>query len=138
MERRRQEETAPEALQALRRGWCLGSPNFRREMLLRMEGRLGEHHAGELHRASAEAKAERIIGEELQRRGWQEADLLAGRKNDAVKLEIATRLRRETTRSTKAIAGRMHLGSSKAAHRSLHSYRRSGGVATAGQGQLGI
>jgi REP element-mobilizing transposase RayT len=47
-------------------------------------------------------------------------------------------LRRETTLSTKAIAARVHLGSSKAANRSLHSYRRGGAVASAGQGQLGI
>jgi hypothetical protein len=99
MERRRLEETDPEALKVLRRGWCLGSQSFRREMLLRMEGKLGDHHSGELHRASAEAKAERIIAEELQRQGLQEADLLARRKSDAVKLEIAARLRRETTLS---------------------------------------
>jgi REP element-mobilizing transposase RayT len=47
-------------------------------------------------------------------------------------------LRRETTLSTKAIAARVHLGSSKAANRSLHSYMRGGAVASAGQGQLGI
>jgi hypothetical protein len=33
-----------------------------------LEGRLGDHHANELHRASAEAKAERIIAQEQQRR----------------------------------------------------------------------
>jgi hypothetical protein len=126
MERRRLEETDPEALKVLRRGWCLGSQSFRREMLLRMEGKLGDHHSGELHRASAEAKAERIIAQELQRQGWQEADLLVRPKNDTVKLEIATRLRRETTLSTKAIAARVHLGSSKAANRSLHRYMRGG------------
>ena len=91
-----------------------------------------------MHRASAEAKAERIIAEELERQGWQETDLLARRKNDAVKLEMAARLRRETTLSTKAIAARVHLGSSKAANRSLHSYMRGGGTASAGQRQLGI
>jgi hypothetical protein len=107
-------------------------------MLLRMEGRLGEHHAGELHRASAEAKAERIIAEELERQGWQEVDLLARRKSDAVKLEIAARLRRETTLSTKVIAARMHLGSSKAANRSLHRYMSAGQAAGVGQRQLGI
>ena len=37
------------------------------------------------------------------------------------KLEIAARLKRETTLSTKAIAARVHLGSSKAENRSLHS-----------------
>ncbi len=46
MERRRQEETDPEAQKALRRGWCLGSSGFKRQMLLQMEGELGEHHAG--------------------------------------------------------------------------------------------
>ena len=103
-----------------------------------MEGKLGEHHSGELHRESAEAKAERIIAEELQRLGWQEADLGVRRKNDAGKLALAARLRRETTLSTKAIAARVHLGSSKAANRSLHSYMRGGAVASAGQGQLRI
>ena len=107
-------------------------------MLLRMEGKLGEHHLGELHRASAEAKAERIIAEELERRGWQEADLVARRKSDAVKLEIAARLRRETTLSIKAIAARMHLGSSKAANRSLYRHMRGDGATSVGQGQLGI
>jgi len=138
MERRRVEETDPEALKALRRGWCLGGQSFRRELLLRMEGKLGEHHSGELHRASAEAKAERIIAEELQRQSWQEADLLSRRKNDAVKLEIAARLRRETTLSTKAIAARVRLGSSKAANRNLHAYMRGGGCGSSGQGQLGL
>jgi REP element-mobilizing transposase RayT len=80
----------------------------------------------------------RIIAQELQRQGLQEADLLARRKSDAIKLEIAARLRRETTLSTKAIAGRVHLGSSKAANRSLHSYMRGGAVGSASQGQLGI
>ena len=31
----------------LRRGWCLGSEEFKRQALARMEGKLGEHHAGE-------------------------------------------------------------------------------------------
>ena len=60
-----------------------------------------------------EAKAERIIAKELQRQGWQEADLLRRPKNDAVKLEIAARQRRETTLSTSTIAARMHMGSSR-------------------------
>jgi hypothetical protein len=94
--------------------------------------------SGELPRASAEAKAERIMAEELQRHGWQEADLLSRRKSDAVKLELAARLRRETTLSTKAIAARVHLGSSKAANRSLHNYMRGGPAASAGQAQLAI
>jgi hypothetical protein len=91
-----------------------------------------------LHRASAEAKAERIIAEELGRQGWQEADLAARRRNDPVKLELAARLRRETTLTIKAIAARAHLGSSKAANRSLHGYMRGVVQGGAGQGQLKI
>ena len=101
------------------------------------DGLAAEHHSGELHRASAEAKAERIIAEELERHGWQESDLAARRKSDAVKLGMAA-LRRETTLSTKAIALRLHLGSSKTANRSLHRYMRGGGAASAGQEQLGL
>ena len=51
-----------------------------------------------------EAKAERIVAAELRRRGWKEGDLAERRKNDPDKLEIAARLRRETTLSVKDIA----------------------------------
>ena len=75
-----------------------------------------------MHRASAEAKAKRIIGEELRRQGWKEADILARRKNDPLRLELAARLRRETTVSMKGIAERVRLGSLKAANLNLHDY----------------
>ncbi len=39
-----------EGLKALRRGWCLGSEEFRQKLLELMAGKLGESHAGELHR----------------------------------------------------------------------------------------
>ena len=113
----------------MRRGWCLRSGDFKRQMLRRMERGLGEHHAGALHRGSAEAKAERILGEELKGRGWGEQELVRRRKNDPIKLELAARLRRETTLTVKAIAARVHLGSSKSAnanlHRSLHQGEKS-------------
>ncbi len=56
---------------------------------MRMEGELGDHHSGELHLASAETKAERIVAEELKRQGWQEEDLVTRRKNDPLELELA-------------------------------------------------
>jgi hypothetical protein len=58
---------------------------------------LGEHHSGELRRETADAKAERLISEELRQLGWKEADLVARRKSDPTKLAIAARLRTETT-----------------------------------------
>jgi hypothetical protein len=123
----------PEAQKALRRGWCLGSSGFKREMLLRMESGLGEHHSGELRQGSAEAKAERIVAEELKRLGWKEAELKSRRKNDPDKLEIGARLRRETTLTIKAIAARVCLGTSKAANDKLHRHLREGAKARKGK-----
>ncbi len=63
--------------------------------------------------------------EELQRRGWQEADLIRRRKNDLGKLEIAARLRRETTLTIKAIAARVHLRSCESANAKLNQHLRA-------------
>src|SRR5258708_6625381 len=80
-----------------------------------MDGQVGEHHFGQLRLETAQARAERIIAEELGRLGWQETDLASRRKHDPGKLQIATRLRKETTLTVKQIAGRLHLGTPKSA-----------------------
>ena len=59
----------------MRRGWYLGTKEFKKELLARMEGRLGKNHAGQLRREVAEASAQRIIERELKRQGWNEAEL---------------------------------------------------------------
>ncbi len=120
MEARRLEPGDEAALKMFRRGWYVGSEVFRHERLARMEGKLGEHHAGELRRETAEAKGERIIAEELRRLGWSESDLVSRRKNDPGKMAIAVRLRRETTLSIKGIALRAHLGTSNTANARLN------------------
>ena len=80
-----------------------------------MEGKIGAHHFGQLRLETAQAKAERLIGEELGRLGWQETDLASRRKHDPGKLRIAARLRKETTLTVKQIAERLHLGTPKSA-----------------------
>src|SRR5205807_2199205 len=65
MEGRRLEEGDEEALKIFRRGWCLGGEQFKKPMLEKMEGKLGERHSGELRRETAQAKPERIISQEL-------------------------------------------------------------------------
>jgi len=112
--------------------------NHKRQLLQRMEGSLGGHHAGELHRQAADAKAERIIAEALQRNGWSEQELQGRRKNDPAKLDIAARLRRETTLSLKAIAARVHLGTSKAANVTLHHHLSRCPVHDPAQVRLGL
>jgi hypothetical protein len=58
--------------------------------------------------ASCASEAERIVTEEVQRRGWQEQDLVSRRKNDPARLEIAARLRRQTALSLREIAALVH------------------------------
>jgi REP element-mobilizing transposase RayT len=109
-EARRLEPGQPQALKALRRGWCLGSEEFRQQKLEELDGQLGAHHFGQMRLEVGQAKAERLIGDELRRLGWQERDLEERRKRDPSKLALAVRLRKETTLSVKEIAARLHLG----------------------------
>jgi REP element-mobilizing transposase RayT len=122
MEARRHEAMEEAEYEPLRRGWGLGGEAFRKEMLERMEGRLGEHHAGELKRESALVRAERIVAEELGRQGWTEEQLRQRRKSDPVKLALAARLRRETTLTVGWIAQRLQMGTRKSAAVKLHRW----------------
>lgn len=115
MEARRLEVGDEEGLKALRRGWCLGSEQFKKEKIEQIEGKVGEHHFGKLRQETAQAKSERIIAEEMERLGWKQEDLLCRRKQDPVKIQLAVRLRKETTLSVREIAERLHLGTAKSA-----------------------
>lgn len=125
MEARRTEESDVEEWKKIRRGWCLGSAEFKEDLLERMEGRLGEHHSGALKRESAQAKAERIIAEELKGRNWSERDLKLRIKSDPEKLALAARLRRETTLTLPVIAARLQMGSWKSFRAKLHRWRKA-------------
>lgn len=94
---------------ALRRGWCLGSDDFRRELMQRAE-KPGAGYTVPRKEAALE-KAERILGQELSALGWKEKELAARRKADPEKLRLAQRLRGETTVSLKWIAQRLKMGS---------------------------
>jgi hypothetical protein len=85
--RRRAEELDAEEWKPLRRGWCLGSEQFKEQMLELIGDKLGEHHSGELKRETAELKAERIIAEELTKLKWTNADLKLRLKSDPQKSE---------------------------------------------------
>jgi hypothetical protein len=102
-----------------------------------MEGKQGEHHAGELRLETAQAQGERIMAEELVRLGWPEKDLVARRKSDPDKLAIASRLRRETTLSIKAIAARVRMGTSKSAKARFHEAMRDRSASDPNHGRLG-
>jgi len=110
MERRRTEEAGAD-YKLVRRGWCLGSEDFRKELLAAVVERVGASHYGSERQESGEQKAERTVMEEMKRLGWEKGDLQRRRKGDKGKVAMARRLRKETTMSLKWIAQRLQMGS---------------------------
>ncbi len=98
------------AFKAVRRGWCLGGEAFRRELLAQVAEKRGHWHFGAELVESVEAKAERLIEAELQRKGWTAADLQARRKGDPFKVRLAAKLRAQTTVTMSWIAERLCMG----------------------------
>lgn len=109
MEERRLQEAGGD-WQSIRRGWCLGDEAFRKELLAQAHELSGENHYGQHRRETAEEKAERLVTEELRRRRWTEEQLGGRPKGDTAKVQMAARLRRETTVSLKWIARRLQMG----------------------------
>jgi len=107
-ERRRRDEPGP--WKSVERGWCLGDEEFRQELLEQMEPKLGRHHGGPERQETAESRAERLLAEELERRGWSAEQLAGRRKGDREKVRIARRLRRETTMTLDWIAEQLNMG----------------------------
>jgi hypothetical protein len=60
--------------------------------------------------ATRVAHAERVLQEELSRRGWNEAELERRRKGDPEKVQLAGQLRSRTTMTLKWIAQRLTMG----------------------------
>lgn len=109
MEERRT-EAAAEQWKGLRRGWYVGDKAFQQELLEIAEAQVGRNHYGAERQETAEQKARRIMGEELRRRGWTKASLNQLRKGDAGKVQIARRLRAETTVTLQWIAAALAMG----------------------------
>ena len=110
MEQRRREEAGAD-YQAVRRGWFLGSEEFRQELLAAEAHRIGANHYGSDRFETGQEKARRIIAQELKRRGWTEQDLRKRRKGDRHKVKLARRLRSETTMTLAWVAQHLHMGS---------------------------
>lgn len=109
LEARRAQEDGEE-FKSIRRGWCLGDEAFRRELLENAQGRATESHPAETRQETTEAKARRILQEELDKLGWRESELARRAKGDARKVRIAQRLRAETAVTLKWIAAALEMG----------------------------
>lgn len=109
LEHRRRQEKPKTNWQALERGWFLGDKEFKKELLAQMHERRGDHYGPELREADA-LHAERVLAAQLSRRGWSESQLIARRKGDPEKVEIASPLRARTPMTLKWIAQRLKMG----------------------------
>ena len=110
MEQRRQQEGNAEEWAAIRRGWFFGDEALKAELLAQASERVGAQHFGAERQESGEAKAERLVREELAKLGWTEADLASRRKGHPGMVRIARRLRQETTMTLAWIAARLQMG----------------------------
>jgi putative transposase len=120
--RRGQEEG--EAFKGVRRGWFLGGEQFRQELLAGVDRQLGALHFGPERAESQDARAERLVQEELKRLGCTEADLAARRKGDPAKVRLAQRLREETVVTVAWIARRLQMGSVAYVNNRLYLLRK--------------
>ena len=111
--------------QPLRRGWCLGTESFRKELLGQMKERMGAEHYGPERQETMEAYAEGIVAAELKLRRWGEAELERRAKGDAQKVALAERLRAETTVTVKWIAERLRMGAPGYVNHLLYRRRKA-------------
>jgi REP element-mobilizing transposase RayT len=126
MEKRRAQDD-PEEYGRIRRGWCWGDEAFRKELLAQVEERRGASHYGAELQERATEKAERMVQEGLQNLGWTEDDLGMRKKGDRAKLELAVKLRTETTMTLQWIAARLQMGTGASLSNLLSVQTRRGG-----------
>jgi putative transposase len=110
LEARRQSEQAQHVDELPPCGWCIGSEQFRQELLGQMTALPERHYGGPEWQETAEKKARRILFEELRQRGWDLEELKKRRKGDPDKIEIARRLRAQTTMTLAWIAQYLSMG----------------------------
>jgi hypothetical protein len=96
-------------------------------MLTQKSERMWAEHYGKKRAETAEALADRIIAEELERGRWQEADLKTRPKGDSLKVALAARLRAETTMTVGWIAERLAMSTRGYLNHLLYRRRKLGG-----------
>jgi hypothetical protein len=112
-------QSSNEMFERLRRDWCFGGEAYRKrvlgelescELLLPAQGRFRGGALGPAEREAAEFKANKLIQDELKAIGATAAALPSWRKGDPRKVQIAQRLRAETTMTFGWIAERLQMG----------------------------
>ena len=96
----------------IRRGWRFGAEDFLERLMERgaAGGANREIHEGGAAAETMEEKARRLIGELLEKRGTGLEELRARSKGDALKIELAGELRKNTAMSMAWIANELRAG----------------------------
>ncbi len=98
----------------IRRGWCLGTQEFREQIEgmidRRMEPARRSSYSGEEVKRHDERAAERWLQAGVETLGLDEAAVLAGRKGSEAKCLLAWLVRRRTHVANSWIAGRLNMG----------------------------
>ena len=96
----------------IRRGWKFGAEDFLERLMDRgaAGGTNREIHEGGAVAETIEDKARRLIGEFLEKRGTGLEELRARSKGDALKIELAGELRKNTAMSMAWIANELRAG----------------------------
>jgi hypothetical protein len=110
MEARREGELEEE-FKPISTDWCLGSEQFRADMLEYIERQRGKWHYGSELGQSSQAKAEKLIAQALRTQAIPEERLALWRKGHPFKIKLAARLRAESTVTLGWIARRLKMGS---------------------------
>ena len=125
---RRQQEAE---WKSLRRGWCLGSREFRNQMLERVKDLLGERAegsmGGEVVREHNESAARQAIAEALVALNLDAKALPGMKKTDGRKRAIAWWVRTRSTVSNRWVAEALHMGHAMNASASVRLVREAKG-----------
>ena len=110
--RDRQMQALDADAELIRRGWWFGAEDFVARLLDRISDpiRASAHHYSSERSETDEQRAESIVRAQLGKLGWGNQDLKKRRKSDRDKVQLARKLRAETTVSLKWIAQRLEMG----------------------------
>ncbi len=125
MEARRAEPEAEENGE-IRRGWRFGAEDFLDQLADKMKPGVRGSHAADQVGESMRVKARRVLDEALSEAGLNDDDLMRMRKGAAFKIEVAARLRAETTLTLPEVAKLLHAGSWRSLANALSVRRRRG------------
>ena len=108
----------------IKRGWYIGSAEFKETLLKGLLGRGGDNLRGEQRRAHGEAEAERLLAAGLLVLGLEEGDLLALRNPRVEKQAMAWLMNVHTTCTVRWVAQRLGMGHPENASHGINRFRR--------------